>query len=108
LAAGVGGADVVTTLPFDEPLGLPTPFSRRIARNTSALLIHESHVAAVTDPAGGAHAVEKLTDDFARAAWDLFGDLDAAGDVDVALAVLRERITAVASERALQIAQRKR
>lgn len=108
LAAGVGGADVVTTLPFDEPLGLPTPFSRRIARNTSALLIHESHVAAVTDPAGGAHAVEKLTDDFARAAWDLFGDLDAAGDVDAALAVLRERITAVASERALQIAQRQR
>ncbi|MFD1859178.1 methylmalonyl-CoA mutase [Aeromicrobium camelliae] len=107
-AAGVGGADAVTTLPFDEPLGLPTPFSRRIARNTSALLISESHVAAVTDPAGGAHAVEKLTDDIARAAWELFGELDAADGTDAALAILRDRIEATASERALQIARRKR
>ena len=30
-----------------------------------ALLIEESHVAAVADPAGGAYAVEKLTDDLA-------------------------------------------
>ncbi|MET0953812.1 MAG: methylmalonyl-CoA mutase family protein, partial [Aeromicrobium sp.] len=64
-SAGVGGAASVTVLPFDEPLGLPEPFSRRIARNTSSLLISESHVAAVTDPAGGSHAVEKLTDDLA-------------------------------------------
>ncbi|WP_293786958.1 methylmalonyl-CoA mutase family protein, partial [uncultured Aeromicrobium sp.] len=107
-AAGVGGADAVTTLPFDEPLGLPTPFSRRIARNTSALLISESHVAAVTDPVGGAHAVEKLTDDIAGSAWELFGELDAAGGVDAALALLRERIEATKNERALQIACRQR
>ena len=34
-AAGVGGADAVTVLPFDSPLGLPDAFGRRIARNTS-------------------------------------------------------------------------
>lgn len=107
-AAGVGGADAVTTLPFDEPLGLPTPFSRRIARNTSALLVSESHVAAVTDPAGGAHAVEKLTDDIARAAWELFGDLDAAGGVDAAVDLLRSRIDETVADRALAIARRKR
>jgi methylmalonyl-CoA mutase len=72
----VAGADAVTVLPFDEPLGLPEAFSRRIARNTSSLLISESHVAVVTDPAGGAHAVEKLTDDTARAAWALFGEIE--------------------------------
>ena len=33
-AAGVGGADAVTVLPFDSPLGLPDAFGRRIARNT--------------------------------------------------------------------------
>ena len=64
-AAGVGGADAVTVLPFDGPLGRPDAFGRRIARNTSALLIAESHVGQVTDPAGGSYAVEKLTDDLA-------------------------------------------
>ena len=67
-AAGVGGADAVTVLPFDSPLGRPDAFGRRIARNTSRLLIAESHVARVADPAGGSYAVEKLTDDLARAA----------------------------------------
>jgi len=103
-AAGVGGADAVTTLPFDEPLGLPEAFSRRIARNTSSLLIDESHVAVVTDPAGGAHAVEKLTDDLARAAWALFGELDASGDL---IAALRPLIEQAVNERGLLIAKRR-
>lgn len=107
-SAGVGGAASVTVLPFDEPLGLPEPFSRRIARNTSSLLIGESHVAAVTDPAGGAHAVEKLTDDLARTAWALFGELDAAGSIDDAFALLRARIEQTVADRALAIAKRKR
>ena len=67
-AAGAGGAEAVTVIPFDEPLGLPDALGRRIARNTSSLLISESHVARVADPAGGSYAVEKLTDDLARAA----------------------------------------
>ena len=71
-AAGVGGAEAVTVLPFDEPLGLPDALGRRIARNTSSLLISESHVARVTDPAGGSYAVEKLTDDLAIAGWAEF------------------------------------
>jgi methylmalonyl-CoA mutase len=110
-SAGVGGATSVTVLPFDEPLGLPEPFSRRIARNTSSLLVSESHVARVTDPAGGAHAVEKLTDDLARAAWDLFGELDAVAAEDgleAALQALRPKVEQTVSDRALAIARRKR
>ena len=38
LAAGVGGADAVTVLPFDHALGLPDAFARRIARNTQTIL----------------------------------------------------------------------
>jgi methylmalonyl-CoA mutase len=75
-AAGVGGADAITVLPFDSTLGVPDAFGRRIARNTSSLLISESHLARVTDPAGGAYAIEKLTDDLARAAWEVFGRLE--------------------------------
>jgi methylmalonyl-CoA mutase len=108
-AAGVGGAEAVTVLPFDEPLGLPEAFGRRIARNTSSLLISESHVAAVTDPAGGAHAVEKLTDDLAHTAWSMFGELDAVGIVEaIADGSLRERIDATVEARGREVATRTR
>ncbi len=107
-SAGVGGAASVTVLPFDEPLGLPEQFSRRIARNTSSLLISESHVAAVADPAGGAHAVEKLTDDLARAAWSLFGEIEDRGGLVESLDFLRDAVAETVSARALDIAKRKR
>ncbi len=105
-AAGVGGASAVTVLPFDEPLGLPEPFSRRIARNTSSLLIDESHVAAVADPAGGAFAVEQLTDDLARTAWALFGQIDATTSLEAALDLIRSGIAESVSARGLEIAKR--
>ncbi|HNA99925.1 MAG TPA: methylmalonyl-CoA mutase family protein, partial [Marmoricola sp.] len=107
-AAGVGGADSITVLPFDSPLGLPDALSRRNARNTSALLIEESHVARVSDPAGGSYAVEKLTDDLATAGWAEFTRIETDGDILVALPALRERIATVAAQRDAQVATRKR
>lgn len=107
-AAGVGGADSVTVLPFDAPLGLPDAFGRRIARNTSALLIDEAHVAKVADPAGGAYAVEKLTADLAAAAWGELQQIERDGGAAQALTSLRERIAAVAAERDRLVATRKR
>ena len=104
-AAGVGGADAVTVLPFDTPLGVPDAFGRRIARNTSALLVSESHVARVADPAGGAYAVEKLTDDLARAGWQLFGRLEDAADPR---GLLDEAISAVVARREDEVAHRTR
>ena len=90
-AAGVGGADAVTVLPFDSPLGASDAFGRRIARNTSSLLISESHVARVSDPAGGSYAVEKLTDDLARAGWEVFGRLEDGDSLDDAIERVVER-----------------
>lgn len=101
-AAGVAGAESVTVLPFDEALGLPEAFSRRLARNTSSLLIAEAHVAKVVDPAGGSHLVESLTDELARAAWALLGELEGYPRAFGAM-VERSR-----DERALQIAKRRR
>lgn len=114
-AAGVGGAEAVTVLPFDSTLGIPDAFGRRIARNTSSLLISESHVAKVADPAGGSYAVEKLTDDLANAAWAEFGRIEAAqtsGASGILAALedgsLQSRIDAVVAERDSQIAHRTR
>ncbi|WP_237111603.1 methylmalonyl-CoA mutase family protein [Nocardioides sp. WS12] len=102
-AAGVGGADAVTVLPFETPVGQPDLFGRRIARNVSHLLIDESHVAKVADPAGGAFAVEKLTDDLAVAAWAELGLLETDG-----LDAFRVRIEDVVARREAEIVTRKR
>ncbi|WP_354644027.1 methylmalonyl-CoA mutase small subunit [Kitasatospora camelliae] len=85
LAAGVGGAEAVTVLPFDEAVGLPDAFARRIARNTQAILLEESHLARVVDPAGGSWYVERLTEELAQAAWAWFQTVEAAGGQRAAL-----------------------
>lgn len=108
-AAGTGGADAVTVVPFDEPLGLPDAFGRRIARNTSSLLIEESHLAVVADPAGGSYAVEKLTDDLAVAGWAELGRIEADGGFgEKAVAGVKERVEQVVASRAAGIADRSR
>ena len=102
-AAGVGGADSVTVVPFDSPLGVPDEFGRRIARNTSSLLLAESHLGRVADPAGGAWAVEKLTEDLAVAAWEELGRIEADG-----AAAFDDRVADVAARRADDVAHRRR
>ncbi|MGY1621883.1 methylmalonyl-CoA mutase subunit beta [Geodermatophilus sp. SYSU D00965] len=108
-AAGVGGADVVTVQPFDAALGLPDAFSRRIARNTQALLVEEGHLARVLDPAGGSWYVESLTDDLARAAWEWFTEIERAGGLAAALdsGLVRDRLAAAWATRAERLAHRK-
>lgn len=85
LAAGAGGADSVTVLPFDHAIGLPDGFARRIARNTSTILIEESHLSRVIDPAGGSWYVERLTDELAHAGWEFFRWIERSGGQATAL-----------------------
>ncbi len=85
-AAGVGGADSVTVLPFDSAIGVSDAFATRIARNTQSLLVEESHVARVSDPAGGSWYVESLTAELAALAWAGFQRIEAAGGLSAALA----------------------
>lgn len=109
-AGGVGGADAVTVLPFDIRLGVPDAFGRRMARNISTLLIEESHVAAVADPAAGAYAIEILTHELAEAAWGQFLTIDRAGGVLAALGdgSLRAGWADTAARRRGQVATRRR
>ncbi|WP_405818450.1 methylmalonyl-CoA mutase family protein [Streptomyces sp. NBC_00838] len=109
LAAGVGGADSVTVLPFDHSLGLPDAFARRIARNTSTILIEESHLGRVIDPAGGSWYVERLTDDLAHAAWAWFQEIERAGGQRAALrgGLVAERLAATWAARSEKLARRR-
>ncbi|WP_461030907.1 methylmalonyl-CoA mutase family protein, partial [Streptomyces sparsus] len=106
LAAGVGGAEAVTVLPFDHAAGLPDAFARRIARNTSTILIEESHVARVIDPAGGSWYVERLTEELAQAAWAWFQEIERAGGQQAALAdgTVRQRLDATWQRRRERLA----
>jgi methylmalonyl-CoA mutase len=102
-AAGVGGADAVTVVPFDEPTGAVSPRARRLARNISALLVAESHVARVADPAGGAYALERLTHDLCRAGWTELGRIESDGDE-----AFQERVAEVRARREADVAHRRR
>jgi methylmalonyl-CoA mutase len=108
-AAGAGGADAVTVQPFDARLGLPDDFARRIARNTQTLLLEESSLARVVDPAGGSWYAERLTEETARVAWDLFTEIEKAGGLAAALesGLVAARIAATWERRRKDIARRK-
>ncbi|MDR7300444.1 methylmalonyl-CoA mutase family protein [Haloactinomyces albus] len=107
-AAGAGGAQAVTVQPFDAAIGLPDGFSRRMARNTQSLLLEESHLAQVIDPAGGSYYVEQLTDDLARTGWEWFQRIEAAGGMSAALdsGLVADKLAATWSQRQESIADR--
>ncbi|MFG1478553.1 methylmalonyl-CoA mutase family protein [Xanthobacter sp. V4C-4] len=108
-AAGVGGADSVTVLPFTQALGLPDAFARRLARNTQVMLIEESNVHRVADPAAGAGAVEAYTDGLAQKAWDLFRTIEGRGGLADVLSDrwLQGEIAEVKARRDKDVATRK-
>ncbi|MFB6604432.1 methylmalonyl-CoA mutase family protein [Streptomyces noursei] len=109
LSAGLGGADAVTVLPFDAALGLPDAFARRIARNTQSVLLEESHLAKVIDPAGGSWYAERLTAELARAGWAFFQEIERAGGQAAALrsGMVGERLAETWRRRSADLAHRR-
>ena len=90
LSACIGGCDALTVEAFG--------FDSHLATNVGRILVEESHVDAVADPAGGSYYVEVLTDLLARQAWAVlqdverrggYGALDAAGAIRDAIAQSR-------------------
>ena len=109
VAAGIGGADAVTVLPFTLALGLPDRFARRVARNSQLILLEESNLARVTDPAAGSGAIEALTDQLCRAAWSLFQEIEAAGGACAALeaGLIQRKVGDTRAARQAAVATRK-
>jgi methylmalonyl-CoA mutase len=109
VAAGLGGADAITVLPFTAALGLPDRFARRIARNTQLILLEESNLAKVADPSAGAGGIEDLTAQLGAAAWALFQEIEKAGGVEAALrqGLIQRKVAATRAEREKNIARRR-
>jgi len=108
-AAGVGGADSITVLPYTAALGLPDAFARRNARNTQLILLEESNLAKVADPAAGSGAIEDLTVKLCAAAWAKFQEIEKAGGVWKALeaGLVQQKVATVRTERQKAAALRK-
>ncbi len=85
-SAGLGGADSVSVLPHTLALGLPDSLARRLARNAQLILLRESNLGFVADPAAGAGAFEALTSGLCERAWALFQEIEDEGGLPPALA----------------------
>lgn len=85
LGAATGGAQAITVLPFDSAVGQPDELGRRTARNLQLLLLEESNLDKVVDPAGGSWFIEDHTTALAEASWAEFQRVEANGGMLAAL-----------------------
>ena len=108
-AGAVGGLDGLTVLPFDARIGARDPLARRIARNIQLVLVEESNLGKVADPAGGSYFVERLTADFAREGWAFFQAIERAGGLANAYSsgMVAEKVAEVVDARTRNLANRK-
>ncbi|GEP11389.1 methylmalonyl-CoA mutase family protein [Methylobacterium gnaphalii] len=108
-SAGLGGADSVTALPYTIALGLPDAFARRVVRNSQIILIEESNLAKVSDPAAGAGGFEALTASLTDGAWTAFQQIEAEGGILASLQAgkVQARISEIREARAKRVATRR-
>jgi methylmalonyl-CoA mutase len=108
-SAGLGGANAITILPHTLALGLPDLFARRVARNTQLVLLEESNLAKVSDPAAGSGGIETLTQQLCEAAWLLFQEIEKAGGVFASLeqSLIQRKVAATRAVREANITRRK-
>ena len=108
-AAGVGGVDAICALPFTLAIGLPDRFARRVARNMQLILLEESNLYRVADPAAGSGGIEALTGELAQTAWKLFQEIEAAGGAAAALqqGFLQKKVGETRAARQADLAKRR-
>jgi methylmalonyl-CoA mutase len=104
MSAVLGGADSMQVATFDCLYQAPNEFGARLARNTLSVLLEESHLDWVADPAAGSYFLETLTDELARAGWAEFQALEALGGMLVARGRALEAVSLAGLEKFKRIA----
>ena len=109
LAAVLAGVNSLHIGTFDEELGMPSEFSRRVARNVQNILKDEAHILDTIDPAGGSYYIETLTDKIVTEIWNVFRETEKIGGISDALFVgkIQDDITAVVTKRNENVAFRR-
>jgi methylmalonyl-CoA mutase N-terminal domain/subunit len=85
LAAVLGGTQSLHANSRDEALALPTEESAKIALRTQQIIAAETGVANTADPAGGAWAIERRTNEIESEALELIDSMATAGGMLAAI-----------------------
>ncbi len=85
MSAAFGGTESLHTNAFDKVIALPTGFSERIAKNIQTYLQQETNITKTVDPWAGSYHIEKLTEDIAYKAWELFREIEDLGGMTKAI-----------------------
>ncbi len=110
MSAIIGGADEITTLPFDTVYKLRPEMAKRIARNQQLILRDESYLNKVVDISAGSYYIENITKNLIDKAWELFLETEEIGGYLQALekGTVQKRIKEEARKKDMEIATRKR
>lgn len=79
MSAVLGGANAVCNLPYDAIYHKSNEFGERISRNQLLVLKSESYFDWVANAADGTYYVERLTDELATKALEVFKTIEAGG-----------------------------
>ena len=79
LAAALGGVQTLATSSYDEAYAIPTEEAATIALRTQQIVAHETGVAGVVDPLGGAYALESLTGELEAAVQGYLAQIERLG-----------------------------
>jgi methylmalonyl-CoA mutase N-terminal domain/subunit len=85
LAAVLGGTQSLHTNGMDEALSLPTEDAARIALRTQQVIAFESGVTDTADPLAGSYAVEYLTNEIERRAFEYIEKIEEMGGMLAAI-----------------------
>ncbi len=108
MGGALGGAQWITSVPFDGSNGHSTPLGRRIARQTQHVLAHEARLASTVDLAGGAWSLEASTAGLAGAAWAQLQEVEKLGGIEEALrsGAVHEKVAQVRAVRVQRVRTR--
>lgn len=79
MSAILGGANIITNLPYDVVFHKANEFGERISRNQLLVLKHESYFDKVDNPSDGAYYIESLTEQLCDKALQVFKDIERNG-----------------------------
>jgi methylmalonyl-CoA mutase N-terminal domain/subunit len=85
LASVLGGTQSLHTNSMDEALALPSEKSVMIALRTQQIIANESGVTNTVDPLAGSYAIESLTDEIEKKAFEYIQQIDEMGGMLVAI-----------------------
>lgn len=105
MSAVLGGVSSINIRPFDWHAKIKNyTFSRRMATNISLLLKEESYLNKVIDVAGGSYALDYITSEIVKKAWELFLEIENQGGItnESTIKQLKANITSKAEARLIE------